>query len=53
MRFGLAFACIDMELQREIYGRVNEGGDRGVGDEQVRGDLAERQANFEMFGLHL
>ena len=53
MRFGLAFACIDMELQREIDGWVNEGGDRGVRDEQMRRDLAERQANFEMFGLNL
>ena len=53
MRFGFAFACIDMELQREIYGRVNEGGDRGVRDKQMRGDLAERQADFEMFGFSL
>ncbi len=41
MRFGFAFACIDMELQREIYGWINKSGDRGVGDEQMRRDLAE------------
>ena len=52
-RFGFAFTRIDMELQREIYGWVNKAGDRGVGDEEMRRDLAERQANFKMFGLHL
>ena len=53
MRLGRAFACIDPELQREVNGRVNEGGTRGIRNEQMRRDLAERQADFEMLGLNL
>ena len=42
-----------MKLQREIYGWVHKGGDCGIWNEQMRWNLAERQANFEMLCLYL
>jgi hypothetical protein len=36
VRFGAGFG-VDMELQREIDGRIDKGGDRRKGDVQVRG----------------
>ena len=53
MRFVCVFASVDVELQCEVYGWVNKGGDCGIWDEQMRGNLAKRQANFKMFGLDL
>jgi len=40
VRFRAGFG-IDMELQREIDGRVDKGGDGGERDVQVRRNLAE------------
>ena len=42
-----------MELQREVHRWVHKGGDCGIWDEQMRWNLVERQANFEMRCLHL
>jgi len=53
MRFGSGIAGIDMELQREVDGWIDECGNRGVRNDQMRRYLAERQANLEMLGLDL
>ena len=47
MRFG-AFIGLHLELQREIDGGIDEGGDRAEGDDQMRRDLVEGQAHLEM-----
>ncbi len=53
MRFGADFTGINMKLQREINRWIDERGNRGVGHDQVRRNLAERQANLEMLRLDL
>ena len=53
MRLRPCFACVDMELQREIDRRVHECGDCSIGNEKMRRDLAKRQPYFEMLGLDL
>jgi imidazoleglycerol-phosphate dehydratase len=42
-----------MELQGKIYRWIDKGRDRGEGNMQVRGHLAERQANLEMLVANL
>src|SRR3546814_2336958 len=52
MRFGLhGLVVADLELQSEIDRRIDEGGDRGIGDRQQRRRLVERQADAEMILL--
>ncbi|KAK0363614.1 hypothetical protein LTR94_014342 [Friedmanniomyces endolithicus] len=47
MGFGL-FVGLNLELQREIDGGIDEGGDRAEGNDQMGRDLVEGQADLEM-----
>ena len=53
VRFGDAFASVNVKLKSEIDRGVYKRGDRRIGNDQMRRNLAERQANLEMMRLDL